>query len=209
MFRDRTDAGERLGKALMRFAGDRPLLLGLARGGVPVAAAAARLLDADLDVLVVRKVAPPGNREYGIGAVAPEGIVYFDPEGLRATGLSPEALEETVEEERAEMQRRIEVYRGGRPAPNVPGRLVVLVDDGLATGVTAIAAIRYVRTLGPAKVVFAVPVLSEPALEAVEREADEAVYVTLPHRFHAVGEFYEDFSETKDEEVTRTLSERR
>jgi putative phosphoribosyl transferase len=208
-FRDRQDAGKQLGEKLKLLEEQRPILLGLARGGVPVAAAAAEVLGSDLDVLVVRKVAPPGNREYGIGAVAPEGIVYFDPEGLRATGLSPEALEETIEEERAEMQRRIEAYRGGTPAPDVQGRLVVLVDDGLATGVTAIAAIRYVRTLRPAKVVFAVPVLSEPALEAVEREADEVVYVTLPYRFRAVGEFYEDFSETKDADVCSALASAR
>ncbi|RYG22509.1 phosphoribosyltransferase, partial [bacterium] len=171
MFRDRLEAGERLGAALSIFKEQRPLLIGLARGGVPVAAAAADLLDADLDTLVVRKIAPQGNREYGIGAIAPEGTVYFDPEGLQHTGLKPEALRETIEEERREMQRRIEVYRGGKPAPKVAGRLVILIDDGLATGATAVAAIRYIRTLKPSGVIFAVPVLSGAALKAVEREA--------------------------------------
>lgn len=206
VFQDRVDAGRKLGEKLLPIKDGNPLLLGLARGGVPVAAAAAKLLGAELDTLVVRKVAPPGNREYGIGAVAPEGVVYFDQEGLKSSGLDPEALHETIEKERAEMQRRIEVYRGGRPAPNVEGRLVVLVDDGLATGVTAIAAIRYVRKLNPARVVFGVPVLSEAALQVVEREADEVVYVTLPYQFRAVGEFYENFAETEDEEVCSLLS---
>ena len=205
IFRDREDAGQRLAEKLRFLQDQKPILVGLARGGVPVASAAARLLGAELDTLVVRKVAPPENREYGIGAVAPEGIAYFDPEGLKHTGLDPEALRETMEEEQRELRRRVEVYRGGTPAPDVAGRLVVLMDDGLATGVTAIAAIRYVRTLGPTRVVFAVPVLSEAALHAVEREADEVVFVHLPDRFRAVGEFYEDFKEVQDDEVRTHL----
>lgn len=207
-FDDRKDAGQRLGERLRRFESERPLLLGLARGGVVVAAEAARVIGAEFDALVVRKVAPPGNREYGIGALAPEGVAYFDEAAVRATGISREELERRTEEEKAEMQRRIDVYRGGRPAPDASGRCAVVIDDGLATGVTAVAALRYVRTLGPAKVVLAVPVLSSAALSLTEIEADEVIFLTMPEPFRAVGDWYESFAETTDEEVRDLLAER-
>ncbi len=189
-FKDRIDGGERLAERLGDL--ERPLLLGLARGGLPVAVAAGKVLKAEFDVLVVRKAVRPGDREFGEGAVAPSGIVVGD------------ASREEMDRARAEMRRRIDAYLDGRPAPEVERRLVVLVDDGFATGVTALAAIRYVRTLGPARVVVAVPVISCEAYEAVGREADEVVFVEMPEPFHAVGNSYERFEEVTDEEV-RTL----
>ncbi len=197
MFRDREDAGRKLGEALRRFADERPLLLGLVRGGLPVAAAAARVLGADLDALVVRKAAPPDNREFGDGAVAPDGIEVGD------------APPEEVAQARREMDRRIQAYLGGRPAPDVEGRTVILVDDGLATGVTAIAAIRYARTLGPKQVIVAVPVLSEEARKAIDSEADDVVFLDCPEPFRAVGDAYESFGEVTDQEIKATLGTRR
>ena len=186
-----------MGEALRRFEGERPLLLGLARGGLPVAAAAAGGLGAEFDALVVRKVAPKGeDREFGEGAVAPGGIEVGDaPQG-------------EVDRAKREMDRRIDAYLDGHPAPDVRGRLVILVDDGLATGVTALAAIRYARTLDPTKVVMAVPVLSREAWEAVAAEADETAFLHRPEPFRAVGDAYASFEEVTDE-VVRSLLTRR
>lgn len=190
MFRDREDAGARLGEALRRFADRKPLLLGLARGGIPVAAAAARTTGLPFDALVVRKVKAAGeDREFGDGAVAPGGVQVGD------------APPEEVDRARAEMDRRIDAYLDGHPDPNIEGRFAILVDDGLATGVTALAEIRYVRTLGPMGIVVAVPVLSEEACKAVEVEADEVVFLLKPEPFHAVEDAYVSLEEVLDEEV--------
>lgn len=195
MFQDRDEAGRRLGEALRRFKEREPILLGLARGGLPVAAAAARTLGVPFDALVVRKVKAAGeDREFGDGAVAPGGIQVGD------------ARKEEVDRARAEMDRRIDEYLDGRAEPNVRNRFVILVDDGLATGVTALAAIRYVRTLDPAGVVIAVPVLSEAARRAVEEEADAVVFLEKPEPFHAVKDAYASFEEVTDEEVERLLA---
>ena len=194
MFKDRAEAGVRLGEALEGYRAKRPILLGLARGGVPVAAAAARALGAEFDALVVRKVKAEGeDREFGEGAVAPGGIEVL------AGGAEP--APEEVERARREMGRRVDAYLDGHPAPDIAGRCAILVDDGLATGVTAVAAIRYARTLGPSRVVIAVPVLSDDALEAIQGEADAVVFLEKPSPFHAVGDAYASFEEVTDEEV--------
>ena len=194
MFEDRADAGRRLGEALKGLAGERPILLGLARGGVPVAAAAAGVLRAEFDALVVRKVKAAGeDREFGDGAVAPGGIE-----------VGHASREEVARAER-EMERRIDAYLDGRPDPDIAGRLAILVDDGLATGVTAIAAVRYARTLGPSRVVVAVPVISEAARDALEKEVDEVVFLVKPEPFRAVTKAYARFKEVTDEEVRRIL----
>ena len=195
MFRDREDAGERLGEALRPFAAERPLLLGLARGGVPVASAAARAFGAEFDALVVRKVKSAGeDREFGDGAVAPGGIEVG------------EAPREEFARAEAEMARRVDLYLKGHPAPEVAGRTAILVDDGLATGVTALAAIRYVRTLGPSRVVVAVPVISEEARRAVSAEADRLVFLHRPESFRAVEDAYASFAEVSDEEIQNLLN---
>ena len=192
MFRDREDAGRRLGETLRPYAEDRPILLGLARGGVPVASAAARALGAEFDALVVRKVKSAGeDREFGDGAVAPGGIEVG------------EAPREEFARAEAEMARRVDLYLKGHPAPEVAGRTAILVDDGLATGVTALAAIRYVRTLGPSRVVVAVPVISEEARKVVEAEADALVFLNMPEPFHAVKDAYESFDEVTDDQTRR------
>ena len=192
-FEDRADAGRQLAGRLRGF--ERPILLGLARGGVPVASSASEVLGCDFDALVVRKIKAAGeDREFGDGAVAPDGIEVGD------------APREEVARAAHEMDRRIDAYLDGHPAPDIAGRLAVLVDDGLATGVTAIAAARYARTLGPARLVLAVPVLSEEALRAMEPEVDEVVYVEMPVPFHAVGDSYEKFPEVTDDEVKMALA---
>lgn len=186
-----------MGEVIERFIGEKPILLGLARGGVPVAAAAARTLGVEFDALVVRKVKAAGeDREFGEGAVAPGGIEVIKSDA--------EPSRREVERAKREMNRRVDEYLDGHPAPEIGGRCAILVDDGLATGVTALAAIRYARTLGPSKVVVAVPVLSEEALRAIQGEADAVAYVTMPTPFRAVGESYASFEEVTDEAV-RTL----
>ncbi|HWA82926.1 MAG TPA: phosphoribosyltransferase family protein [Fimbriimonadaceae bacterium] len=203
-FRDRFDAGRKLAASLRHLRAGRPVILGLARGGVEVASEVARSLCAPLDVLVARKVGAPSNPEYGIGAVAPEGIVAFDEDAVRRLEIEPEELSRITEHERTEVMRRLKAYRGDRPL-EIQGKNVILVDDGLATGITALAAVRYVRSLAPAKIVFAVPVTSSQGAELVGPEVDEFVTLATPALFYAVGAWYEDFSQTTDDEVVELL----
>lgn len=205
-FADRAAAGRALGRELARRgAGDHPVVLALARGGVEVAAEVAHVLAADLDVLVVRKVGHPRQPELGLGALAEDGQPVFDEAGLARTGLTPEDLVDVVSAEREEAGRRVRAYRGDRPAVDVAGRTVVLVDDGIATGVSAHAALRAVRARGPARLVLAAPVASVEALEKLAGEVDEVVVLTVPDRFGAVSRWYERFGQTTDEEVVRLL----
>lgn len=205
-FRDRVDAGRRLAKKLANLADSDPLILGLPRGGVVVAAEIARMLGAELDVLVVRKLGAPFQRELGIGAVAPGGIRYVDEPRIAELGVTPQQIDEVAEHELREVDRRITAYRGTRPPPMIEGRTVILVDDGLATGVTAVAASRYVRAHMPAKLILAVPVCAIQAVDLLSREVDEIVYVTKPENLMAVGYWYEDFGQTSDEEVIDILN---
>ncbi|HZG05949.1 MAG TPA: phosphoribosyltransferase family protein [Streptomyces sp.] len=208
-YHDRRQAGRRLAEPLrdLQLGGEleRPLVLALPRGGVPVGAEIARVLHAPLDVLVARKIGAPFNPELGVGALAGEGPPLFDGRSLAVLGLTAEELAPRVERERAELRRREELYRGGRPAPGVRDRSVVVVDDGLATGVTARAALRAVRALGPARLVLAVPVSSPQAAAALEREVDRLVCPYRPAAFQGVGQWYEDFSQVGDDEVVATL----
>ncbi|GGU25065.1 phosphoribosyltransferase [Streptomyces lavendofoliae] len=208
-FQDRREAGRELAAPLVErqrlgLLAD-PVVLALPRGGVPVADEVARALGAPLDVLVVRKIGAPFNREVGIGALVGEEPPVFDERALTVLGLTPGRLSDRVDAERREARRREELYRGGRPAPALGGRSVVVVDDGLATGVTARAALRAVRAASPARLLLAVPVCSSQATEALAGEADEIVYVYRPPRFEAVGQWYDDFAQLTDDEVLRTL----
>ncbi|HWP03453.1 MAG TPA: phosphoribosyltransferase family protein [Gemmatimonadaceae bacterium] len=207
-FRDRVDAGRRLAAALAHLKGERPLVLAVPRGGVIVAAEVARELGGDLDVIVARKVGAPFSPELAVGAVASDGTRYIHAESARAVGVTDEYLERAIAEKMAEAKAREERYRGGRPALDARGRTVILVDDGLATGSTMIAAARSVRRRDPAKVVIAVPVAPPSTVEAMRREADEVVCLAAPRSFGAVGQFYRDFGQVEDEEVQRILGTR-
>ncbi|RKS07952.1 putative phosphoribosyl transferase [Nocardiopsis sp. Huas11] len=207
-FTDRSEAGRRLAERVRAYAVNDPIVLALPRGGVPVGAELARRLDADFDVLVVRKIGLPGRPETGVGAISEDGHVYFDDLALARLRVPRQALDDTVKEERAELDRRRRVYRGERSAPRIAGRDCVVVDDGVATGGTARAALRMVRQAGPSQVVLAVPVASPEAVELLREEADALVVLSAPDNFHAVGEWYRDFDQLSDADVMAILAER-
>jgi putative phosphoribosyl transferase len=202
---DRADAGERLGRRLAEQQLPAPVVVGLARGGVELAAPIAAQLGAPLDVLVVRKVGHPGQPELGLGALAEGGPVLWDEIGLAMAGLAPADLAEEVAAERAECRRRVSAYRSGRRAVLVTGRTVVVVDDGVATGVTARAAVRSLRDAGAARVVLAAPVVAAPTMASLRTEADDVVTLVVAQRLGAVSRWYADFRQTTDEQVVRLL----
>ncbi|MGH3443565.1 MAG: phosphoribosyltransferase [Nitriliruptorales bacterium] len=204
-FRDRADAGKRLSEALDRFEGHDAVVLGLPRGGVPVAFEVAERLGLPLDVVVVRKIGAPSNPEFGVGAVGEEGVVLLNRPTLGRLGLQEEDLRSSVEDEQAELERRLERYRRGRPAAEVKGRTALLVDDGVATGGSAKAAIEVLRERGAGKVVLAVPVGPPETIAELEQFADEVVCLEQPASFMAVGTWYRDFGQTRDEEVVALL----
>lgn len=204
-FGDRRDAGSQLADRLSEYRWTNPLVLGLARGGVPVADVVAQRLGGELDVLVARKIGAPGHSEFGIGAVTAEGPPVFDEENLRLLGLTEDDLKESCEAERAEALRRERRYkRGGGTTPSTD-REVIVVDDGLATGVTATAALRAVREQGPRLVTFAAPVCSADGSARLHAEADDVICVATPETFMAVGQWYRDFTQTTDEHVINLL----
>jgi len=200
-FLNRTDAGRQLAAELTRYgARSDVLVLGLPRGGVPVAFEIAMAIDAPLDVFVVRKLGLPGHEEFGIGAIASGGVRVVDESVLRAYGVDAEMLNQITERERRELRRREHVYRDDRPFPSVADRVVILVDDGLATGSTMRAAVAALRAENPREIVVAVPV-GAPETCAAARLADEVVCLATPEPFYAVGLWYEDFEQTDDDEV--------
>ncbi|MEN6429395.1 MAG: phosphoribosyltransferase family protein [Coriobacteriales bacterium] len=202
LFPDREHAGQRLADALARYAGDdRAVVLALPRGGVVVGAQVARSLQLPLDVVVTRKIGAPGDPEYAIAAVDADGAVLLGDEGA----ASSEYVRREAVAQQAEISRRLAAYRRGRPPLDVTGRTVVLVDDGVATGLTLRAAIRYLRAHHAGRVVVAVPVAPPGTATRLRREADEVVVLAEPEAFHAVGQFYSDFSQTSDAEVVALL----
>ena len=206
-FRDRREAGRFLAERLGAYA-SRPdlVILALPRGGVPVAYEVARALHAPLDVFVVRKLGVPGAEELAMGAVATGGVRVLNDEVVQALGIPLDIVEAVTGWERRELARREAAYRGARPAPDVRGRPVVLVDDGLATGATMHAAIAALRQQQPAKIVIAVPTASPDVCEAFRAEADDVICAITPEPFQAVGSWYEDFSQTSDDEVRELLA---
>ncbi|MET8178051.1 phosphoribosyltransferase [Streptomyces sp. NPDC005336] len=208
-FHDRREAGRRLARRLCEPTHNgrlrNPVVLALPRGGAPVAGEVAQALHAPLDVLVARKIGAPFNPELGVGALAGEDPPLYDERALEVLGLTPGQLASHVERERAELHRHEQLYRRGRPPSDVRNRTVIVVDDGLATGVTARVALRTVRRRGPARVVLAVPVCSREAATAVRPEADDLVCLHQPDTFGAVGLWYENFEQAADEEVIEAL----
>jgi putative phosphoribosyl transferase len=207
-FRDRTDAGQQLAGKLTRYAEEPDLLvLALPRGGVPVAYEVARALGAPLDIFLVRKLGVPGHEELAMGAIATGGVRVLNEQVVQMAGITEDQIAAVATDEKRELERRDREYRSGRPAPEVQGRVVILIDDGLATGATMRAAAVTLRSQGPARLIVAVPVAARETCEAFQDEVDEVVCAETPEPFFGVGMWYEDFSQTTDQEV-RALLER-
>jgi putative phosphoribosyl transferase len=205
-FRDREDAGQRLAEKLAGYRDEDPVVLALPRGGVPVGYEISRSLGAPLDVFVARKLGAPGQPEFGIGAVAKGGVRVLNEDAVEALGITEEYIERAAEEQTAEIERRLRLLRGeGRPEPEVRGRTAILVDDGLATGVTARAAVEALRLRGLRRLVLAVPVCAEGAAELLGPEVDELVCLETPADLGAIGFWYGDFEQVSDEEVAELL----
>jgi putative phosphoribosyl transferase len=208
LFKNRVEAGRRLAAALAGYAGRSDLVvLALPRGGVPVAYEIARALGAPLDVFVVRKLGVPGRPELAMGAIASGGVRVLNHSLIEALGISPAVVETVAAQERREMERRERAYRQHRPPLDVRGRWAILVDDGLATGATMRAAAVALRELGPARTVVAVPAAAREACEELRRHVDEILCAETPEPFVAVGVWYEDFTQTTDDEVRALLEQ--
>jgi putative phosphoribosyl transferase len=205
MFSDRREAGERLADALADLAGDDVVVLAIPRGGVVVATEVATRLNAPLDIVIPRKVGAPGNPELGLGAVAP-GVQVLDERLVRMLGVSDQYLREEIAAQEEEIHRRAEAYRGGRPPVDVSGRIVIIVDDGIATGGTATAAVRWAKQRGAKRVVLAVPVAPSEAVARLREDADDVRALAMPEPFYAVGQWYADFPQVSDAEVVELLS---
>ena len=205
-FPNRAEAGRLLAEKLENYVGRSDVVvLGLPRGGVPVAYEVAQRLGAPLDVFVVRKLGVPGFEELAAGAIASGGVRVLNEDVIRALPNADQLIESVTEKETVELERREQAYRDGRPAPELRNRVVILVDDGLATGATMRAAVAALRQRGVAKIVVAAPVGAPDTCRELEQEADEIICAIAPEFFQAVGQYYEDFSQTSDEEVRELL----
>jgi len=205
-FSDRKDAGRRLAARLAPMRGPDVVVLGLPRGGVPVAAEIARWLGAPLDVVVVRKLGAPGQPELAMGAIGEGGVLVVEERVLSSAHVTAEDLEVAGRRERAELESRLRLFREGRPRVPLAARTAVVVDDGIATGSTARAACAVVRALGAARIVLAVPVCAAGSVQAVASVVDDLVWLVAPSNFRAVGQFYDDFRPTEDDEVIELLA---
>jgi predicted phosphoribosyltransferase len=206
-FEDRREAGRRLSALLESRRGERPVILGIPRGGVPVAAEVARALEAPLDVAVACKLGAPRNPEYAIGALAEGGVRVLGERVLRDVDLDDPRLQALISKVEGELEERVCRYRGGSTPAQIAGRTVMLVDDGLATGCSALAAVRSLRMRGAGRIVVAAPVASPGAVATLRKEGAEVTCVAIPDHLSAVGRWYEDFSPTADEEVVALLAE--
>lgn len=208
LFKDRRDAGKQLAQELIAYAGGSDVIvLALPRGGVPVAYEVARALNAPLDIFIVRKLGLPGHEELAIGAIASGGIRVLNHDIVQGLQIQQTLIETVTHQELQELERRERAYRGDRPLPDVGGRTVILVDDGLATGASMRAAVAALRAQNPARIVVAVPTAAQETCQAFEPEVDEIVCAMTPEPFYGVGRWYENFSQTTDEEVRALLEE--
>lgn len=207
IFRDRVHAGQLLAQALMKYADrDDVIVLGLPRGGVPVAYEVAKKLHAPLDVIVVRKLGVPGYEELAMGAIASGGVRVINQQVVRAAGISQDAIETSAATQLQELHRRELAYRGHTGAPEIENKTVILVDDGIATGSTIRAAVQALRQQEPKQIIIAVPTASSDSCAMLEPMVDEFIALVTPDEFSAVGQWYEDFSQTTDAEVTQLLT---
>jgi predicted phosphoribosyltransferase len=204
-FKDRVAAGQQLGHSLADLREEDPLVLALPRGGVPVAAQVASALHAPLDILLVRKLGLPSHPEVAFGAIGEDGVRILNEDVVQRFGLSEREILHVENREREELASRLVKYRGGRPPLSLEGRTVIIVDDGLATGATARVAVRIARRRGARHVIVAVPVASLGALRDIASQSEQTISLLVPQSFRAVGEWYEDFDQTTDEEVTTLL----
>lgn len=205
VFKNRQDAGLKLAEELLNYRDQNVIVLGIPRGGVIVAAEVAKALQAPLDVITPRKIGAPFNEELAVGAATPDGTVIFDKQALSLFKLREEDLREQIAREIAEMERRSQFYRKERGKLDCHGKTVLLIDDGIATGMTAKAALQSLRKQEPANLVLAVPVASQEAIADLQEYVDNLVCLQVPTVFYAVGQFYQDFSQTTDEEVLAVL----
>lgn len=209
LFEDRSEAGKKLAESLKKYAKESPVILALPRGGVPIGFEVAKTLGAPLNVIVTRKLGFPGNKEFGIGAIGENDTEVLDQRTLALFGLPKEYLDEEIGEEKAELNRRIAIYRQNKPLPNLKDKTVILVDDGLATGVTAKAAIEAIKKQGPKKIIFASPVCAYETVQDLSNLVDKVVCVASPMEFLSVGSWYKYFPQLSDQEVVNLLSQSR
>jgi predicted phosphoribosyltransferase len=205
-FADRGDAGRQLAAQLLPLAEQKPIVVALPRGGVPVGVEISAALGAPLEILAVRKLGAPHNPEYGIGAIAEDGTRVLDPEALAVLGIDGGVLESIIARETDEVRRRVAAYRGGRAPLPLAKRAVIVVDDGVATGVTDTAALRAIRRQGPRRTILAVPVCAADSVPRLREEADEVVCLVTPPLLYGIGHWYDDFSQVSDSEVLAALA---
>ncbi len=207
LFSDRYEAGRQLAARLEIYGGRNPLILAVPRGGVLVAQPVYEALGGEIDLMITRKIGAPYQRELAIGAISGDGYVMLNDQLISRLGVFPDYLEKAVAEEQEEIKRRLKMYRGDRPLPQVEERLVILVDDGVATGYTILAALRALRSRNPAELALAVPVGPPETLAMLKKEVDALVYLEAPVDFAAVGQFYKNFTQVSDNQVVKVLEE--
>ena len=206
IFQDRKDAGQKLAQELKKHKLNNMIVLGLPRGGIPVAYEVAKELGAPLSLVAARKLGVPFHEELGFGAIAPNNTLYINEDLVRSLGITQDQINLVVEKESKELERRTQLYLGHKVLPDLKNKTVVLVDDGLATGVTMLAAIKYVKNFKPKEIILAVPVSAEDTLQNLSKEVDKVICLLSSKEFYAVGQWYGDFDQTSDEEVIRLLS---
>lgn len=205
IFKDRQEAGEKLAEKLIKYADEKPVIIALPRGGVVLGYEVAKKLNAPLDIIVARKIGAPFNPELGIGAIAPNGIRILNVEAIQHFGISEIEIEKIIKKETEEMERRIKLYRKDRPALDLHKKTVIVIDDGLATGVSTRAALLAIKTMSPKKTILAVPVSPPHTADKFRKKVDEFICLGEPQDFYAVGAYYDNFEQTSDEEVINLI----